>query len=486
MYNQIGRHTIRSWAGARQSGFRPIVSVCAVLVVAVGCHQDKPTLTNPIPLPDTFSHSGTAPVQAVWWESFDDTGLHRAIAIALADNLDLRGVWDRLSQAEAVARREGAGRYPGVDFVAGAGRTGQRLSGNTSHTGSFLLGLAVEYEVDLWGRVRSAHEAERYNVAATEWDVQAAALSLSASVATAWYRLAEASAQVNVLSEQAQTNRELLELVTERFRQGQVQAADVLRQRQLLESTQGLQSLAQQDRAVLQHQLAVLLGRPPTDELNMPQPALVHAAPLPRTGIPAELLQRRPDVQSARLGVLATDRRMATAIRNQYPRISLVGDLQTGGSHTRDLFNNWLASLAANLVQPLFDAGRLASEVDRHRALVSEAIHQYGLAILTALREVEDALSSESYQTIYLSSLDEQLKTADGVIERTRASYLNGQLDYLRVLDAVTSRQSLEREHLRARLVLLEFRIQLHRALAGPISINRPDLATLEEPIDAP
>ncbi len=453
----------------------------AIIAFQTGCSSTPATVSVPVTLPDSFSNVGQAEVVADWWRSFDDHGLEQAIECALTGNFDLMMAWDRLAEAEAIALREGVPLYPGVDFNGIADRTRNDRNGQTDYESSFLLGLAVDYEVDLWDRIRAAHDAALLDVNVSKEDIQTAAISLAASVSTVWYQLAEAHAQIVVINEQIETNEQLLKLVIERFRQGQVQAADVLRQRQLVRSTEGLLVLAKQRAEILQHQLAVLMGRPPKDDLGLPTPQLVEPGSLPKTGIPVELLQRRPDVQSELLNVYAADRRLASAIAAQYPRLSLSADLNTSGVETRDLFDNWLASMASNLSYPVFDARSLKADVMRNQAIVSEAFHNYGQTVLGALQDVEDALANEMHQQDYLQSLRIQLEIADDVIERTEASYLNGQFDYLRVLDALTSRQSLERQCLEAQREWLEYRIQLFRALAGPIDLTRPSIETLGE-----
>ena len=177
------------------------------------------------------------------------------------------------------------------------------------------------------------------------------------------------------------------------------------------------------------------------------------------------------------MAVLGQDRALASAIAAQYPRVSLSAGLSTSSAQVRDLFDNWAANLAGNVAQPLLDGGRLAAEAQRNRAVLSEKVHAYGQTVLEALREVEDALAQEAGQRAYLASLADQLASADAVIERTRASYLNGQLDYLRVLEALTSRQNLERTYLTARREAIEYRVGLHRALAGALELERPALA---------
>lgn len=459
---------------------RAAMGIFCVLLLAVGCSSSPREFLSPIAVPDGFSASGSQDGKAQWWKDFGDPALNAAIQEALASNLSLQTIWDRLAQAEAIARQEGADLLPSMSLAASASRTRTQTGNITTYASHLHLEAAAGYEIDLWGRIRSKREAALLDVQAGELDVQAGGVSLSASVASTWYRLAEALAQVRVLASQRKTNEQVLDLVTLRFQQGQIQAVDVLRQRQLVQSSKGLLALAEQRVESLRHRLAVLLGKPPKADLDVPDPSLVRPGALPETGVPAEWMQRRPDVRSAYLAVQAQDRRLASAIAARYPRLSLTAGLETSGTKTRHLFDNWLANLAANLAQPLFEGGRLQAEVDRNRARLSQAYHEYGQILLNALQEVEDALSRDAYQENYLQSLEKQLDTAAMVIERTRSSYLNGQLDYLRVLEALMSRQSLEREHLAARRERIDYRIQLHRALAGSLVLERPALSKPE------
>ncbi len=461
-------------------GVSALLVVLAAMVILSCGSAPKRDVASPVALPESFSASGEVDLPSDWWGSFNDPGLNQALAAAFEGNFSLAIAWDRLAQAEAIYRREGAPRLPSVNIDASVSRYRQEVGNRKDSTNSFVAGLSANYELDLWGRIRSAYEAARYDVQASIEDVQTAAISLAATVATTWYQWGEALAEVRVLEGQIYANKQVLELVTERFRQGQVQAADVLSQRQLVQSTEGLRVLSLRRAAILKQQLAVLIGRAPTDPLHMPEPQLPYIGELPKTGLPARLIQRRPDVRSAYLAVLAQDQRLASAIVARYPRISLSAGLRSDTSKVRDLFDDWLASLAANLLHPLFDGGELQAEVDRNRAVLSQAFHEYGQTILIALQEVEDALVNEAHQREYLQSLEQQLATAEAVIERTRSSYLNGQLDYIRVLEALTSRQSLQREYLRAQRELIEFRIALQRALAGELPLVRPELKGLD------
>jgi outer membrane protein TolC len=249
------------------------------------------------------------------------------------------------------------------------------------------------------------------------------------------------------------------------LRTGQVGISDMLQQQQLIESNQGERDLALAQAGVLAQQLAILLGYPPRQQVAPRVEKLIDLPSLPKLGVPAELIQRRPDIRSAWFSVRSANSDLAAAIAERFPQLSFSTDLSTSGVHTRDLFNNWLVTLAANLVTPIVDGGLLKAEVDRTRAVAAEALNAYGQTILEALGEVETALVQEQRQRDFIVSIDRQLTLAGQVIERLRDRYLQGTVDYQRVLDALLSFQSLQRSLLTARQTLVQYRIDLCLAL---------------------
>jgi NodT family efflux transporter outer membrane factor (OMF) lipoprotein len=473
-------------SGPAVKGIKGFLPLLVLVVGMVSCTTTPPEVEPLVQVPEQFTASGELPLPEKWWQSFDDPELHRLIEEALADNLNLQSAWDRLDQAEAIARREGAALKPTLDVLAGASRTGTRRelstgSKDTDYFNEYSLGVQAGYEVDLWGRIRSNRDAAALDARASAEDLQAVAITLSAQVAMTWYQLVEQYGQLELLAKQLETNRKVQELVTLRFRRGKVGAADVLRQQQLVESSRGQIDRADSRAMVLKHQLAVLLGRPPMESVAGKESELLDLPPLPDSGLPLELIRRRPDIRLAYHDVLAADRRVASAIAERFPRLSLSARADTSAEEVSDLFETWLASLAANLLGPILDGGRRKAEVDRRRAMLSERLHDYSQVILDSLGEVEDALVQERKQRDFIASLVKQLEISNQVIASIRDNYIKGAADYLRVLEALVSNQSLQRNLLEARRELIEFRIDLCRALAGGFEMPRPELAALTE-----
>ncbi len=448
-------------------------TVFSFFCLLAGCGPKITEPQSPVALPERFSASGDYVLPSRWWLSFHDPQLNALIDEALSENFTIRSVWDRLTQAEQFAVRTGAELLPQVNYSGSGSRTWVEDSQGNSAFSDYSAGLFASYEVDLWNRIESEHEAALLDAEAAREDVCAASITLSAAVAQTWYQLAEAKQQVEVVNDQIETNNQVLQIITVQFQNGRVEAADVYRQRQLVESTRGRLILVREDEVLLEHQLSVLLGRKPGQWWTQEHIALIEPPPFPELGLPASVIQERPDVRNSYNLIQAADHRVAAAIANQYPTISIFATGETAAGKIHELFDDWLANLAADAVGPLFDAGLRKAEVNLTRAILSQRINDYGQTVLQALKEVEDAINQETYERQYLENLQKQLELARQVFERTEQNYLKGKLDYLRVLEALVSQQDLEISEVNARRVLLERRIELCRAAAAGWDIQR-------------
>lgn len=335
----------------------PWLAMALLAVVLSGCAQQTGLLpgSQQVQFPEQFSQTGEQTLSDQWWHDLPDPALQGLIEQALTTNLNLGVVRERLLQAEAVARQAGAQLSPTLDAQAKGTETRTRRDSLDSSTSNLLLGLAAGYEVDLWGRLQAREDATLLEVSGAREDLQTAALSLAAQIATTWYELAASSRQLELLQQQQEVNATGLNLIRLRFTAGQVGIADLLQQQQLIESKSGEMARERATSAQLEHQLAILAGVAP-GQLTLPEkPELIGLPPLPATGVPLNLLSNRPDIKSAYADVLAADRRVAAAIAEQYPRIEISADLSTSGTASQ-LFDNWLASIAGNIVGPIIDA----------------------------------------------------------------------------------------------------------------------------------
>jgi NodT family efflux transporter outer membrane factor (OMF) lipoprotein len=448
-----------------------------LLLIAGGCSHTVKNPAMPTEIPKSFSAAGTEPLSDKWWSALNDNKLDTLINQALSNNFNLVTAWDRLAQAQAVAKKSGAALWPQAELDAGYRRSRQENQDLTTYSTSYSLGIAAGYEVDLWSRLNSSRKAAWLDVQAQREAVNTAAITVTASIANTWYQLAEVKALIQIAAEQIKTNRQVLEIVTVKFRKGAASAADVLRQRQLVASTEGLLIVAEETEELLQYQLSVLVGNQPELTWRQTTITLPDLPPLPRLGLPADVLWRRPDVRQDFRLLQAADQRLAAAVADQYPRISIVASAETTAVSVHDLFDDWLANLAANAIQPLFDGAQREAEVQRQQAVVTERVHTWGQTILDALWDIEAALTQERKQKELLESLNLQLKLARETYQRNRERYIKGQTDYIRVLESLQSLQPLERNVVTAQRTLIGYRIDLYRSIAGSFDMPQPAVA---------
>ena len=448
-----------------------------LLLVISGCadrSMQRPRLRDQPP--PAFSESGEIVTSDRWWISFGDPRLNQRMEQALGSNYSLASAARRVSAARALARREASDLYGDINGLVGLSST----MGPGQDRTTLQLGLSGGYPIDLWGEIESRVTAERLRANATNLDYHAIALNLSAEIAATWFSLIEANAQLQLLDEQIETNRTGLEIQESRFGLGLIRIADVLRQRQLLESTLEQSDVAKAQIELLEHQMAVLLGEMPQTATYNTGTNLPDLPPLPNTGVPSELLRRRPDVRRDFVAFQAADYDLASAISRQYPRLSLTGSLLNITESPETLFRDWFVSIGGQLIAPLFNGGELRAEVDRSAEIVSQLFYQYAQTTLNALAEVEDNLAREKYQLRRIEHLENQVTLAGRSSDQLREQYLIGDAEYLDVLSAITGQQSLQRRLLSARLELVLIRVSLYRALAGNFD-TRPQAITVQQ-----
>jgi NodT family efflux transporter outer membrane factor (OMF) lipoprotein len=405
-----------------------------------------------------------------WWRSFDDERLDILVQAGLEDNLTLAQMWQRVEQARYAAEIAGADLLPSVDLSGEASRS-RGLTANDKKTYSTLYstGFLVNYELDIWGRVAANAAAGVYRWQAGEQDFQAARISIAAQIANAWFNYLETAQLLEIINYQIKINEDTLDIITMQFKRGGAEAADVLQQRQLLESTKGqrTQLLALED--VYKTTIALLTGKAPGTTDIPPASGLPELKGFVPAGSITELIERRPDIQSAYLRVMAYDQSVAAATADKMPRITLGAAAITSDSRLKGLFDSWQSEIAAQLTMPIFDAGLTEAQIERQKALRQEAVEAYIETVYNAVKEVRDAVSREKNQQEYVDSLQKQLKLSKQAVERIHDSYTKGGTDFLRLLSAQLSDRNLELSLVSAQKDLLSFRIDLYKALAGNI-----------------
>ncbi len=442
-----------------------------LFLIIISCSPKYTNTSLPIENIQEFSATGNQPLEEKWWTVFKDENLNTLMDSAMQSNMNLAAVWQQFIASKAVVRGQASNKWPQIDASAQTARNFPEpdfVGGENTQ-----LGLSTSYEVDLWGRIRTSLQAEKLRAEASLFDYRTAAITLSSEIASTWYQLLVAKKQLQITEEQIGVNEDIIKLIRSRFVGGQIRAVDILRQAQLLESTKEQRIIFQTNVQVLENQLAVLLGRQPQDTLNLESQDLPTLPELPETGLPLELVRRRPDIQQSYAQLLAADRDMASAVKSKYPRLSLSARGQLRSNNFDNLFKNWAYSIAGSLLAPLFYGGQLSAEVDRTEAIKQQRLYQYGQTTLVAFQEVENAMVRDQMQKQRLENIKRQLELAEKSNKQLRIEFLNGFSPYLDVLIGLDAEQQLRRDYLDAQLQKIQIRINLHRALAGSFETNR-------------
>lgn len=418
-------------------------------------------------LPGQFSlyAESSANITNRWWERFNSIELNALVEEALTNSPSVQQAWARLEQAVAVAKQAGAARVPAAGYQGTASST--KTSSPDLTIENYALGLNASYELDLWGRVKSRAEAAALDRDASREQVNTAMITLAAQVALRWSAILSQRLQLDLIERQLEANQTSRELIELRFRKSLATALDVYQQRQTVAATASAIPLTKLNEELLRNELAALLGRNDLTSLEIAESALPMVGDLPAFGIPADVLANRPDVRQAGLLLRSADWSVSAARADRLPAIRLSASAVYSSDELANVFDDWIANLAASLSGPIFEGGRRKAEVDRTRAVAKERLAAYRQTVINAVREVEDALASEQRQRDYIGSLDRRLEAARISYDESINRYRNGLVEYTTVLIQLNTLQSLERSRIQAQYDLLRYRINLYRALGG-------------------
>ncbi|MCH2135551.1 MAG: efflux transporter outer membrane subunit [Phycisphaerales bacterium] len=430
-----------------------------------------------VSMPDAWSTSleGTESIDR-WWTAFDDEALDKLVEEAVRGNQSLRQAWARMAQASAQAGISAAPLLPEVNLRSTQARRSMvhynrddtfTVQG-THYDTSVVVGLGLSWEIDIWRRIHNTAQAAVLAAEASRADVESTALALTGQVADVWFTIRAQGELLDVLGEQIRVSEALLESVEYRFANGLTTSLPVLQQRQQLEAVRARVPLVEARLATSLNALATLLGRTPQAlDATQVQTTLPQLPPFPDLGTPADLLLRRPDLRSRQRLLASADHAVAAAIAAMLPaiRFTLDADLHYGQWGGPVLANS--ASIGGSLFQPIFDADRRGLEVVRQEAIVQERLAAFSQTFLTATREVEDAFEQEYWQQELLAEIALQTDIARSQLSEAHLQYTEGVAEYLDVISAIQTLQSLQREDVEARRQLLVYRANLYLALGG-------------------
>jgi outer membrane protein, multidrug efflux system len=453
---------------------RPHRLAAALTALALaGCAVTSTPPPRGIDLPAAWDEPAPADVQPLaldWWPAFGSEELTGLVAQALAGNPDLAIASERIRQAEAALQIAGASLFPTLDLDAGTRQSGARPRGGPTTTGkSTDLALSASYELDLWGRNASIRRSADESLQATRFDYETVRLTLVASVATSYFDVLSFRARLANARETVAIAERILAVVSSRARYGAASQLDLAQQQTAVSQARAtIPPLELAERQAL-NALAVLVGRPPEGFAVAGASIVVLPVPGVEPALPADVLVRRPDIAAAEAGLAAANADVAAARAALLPSISLTGSaglasdalLSIGSSPT--LFY----SIAASLLQPIFDGGRLRGQVDFAAARERELVESYRRSILAALIDVENALVAANR-----TAVQEQLQTQvrDGAQRTLRLAeirYREGVDDLLSVLDAQRTLFQAQDQLAQIRLARLGASVALYRALGG-------------------
>lgn len=452
------------------------LALAASISIVAGC-TTTPTAPPALDLP-----AGTAndPALERWWTAFNDPTLTTLVDEALASNLDLRAAITRIDFARAQVKLAQKDLYPSVDLGVDASRTRSSevgsfpLFGAPATNNDFRVELSAAYEVDLWGKFRTATRAAQDDLLASRYARETVRTVVAADVARTYFQLLAADAQLDLLSDTLKTRNETVALQRDRYQGGVIGDYDLAQAE--AERAAVAADVAGAQRAVAQFEsaLAVLLGRSPREVF---EPKLARDAAIVRlvdvptvaAGLPSDMLLRRPDIRNVETQLAAGNRRIDVARADYFPSLSLTGGYGSESGALKNLFSGpaviW--SIAASLAQPLIGLKAIEANVESKTAARDQLVVSYQQTVQTAFKETHDGLVANQTTRDVLAAQTERRTKLERALDLAGLRYRSGYSPYLEVLDA--QRQLLQAQTLQilaARDVRLAV-VDLAKALGG-------------------
>ena len=439
---------------------------------------EPPSLAVVTPESWTTPQETAATVTLSWWSDFGDPDLNEVVESAIEQNYDLQAAAARLDQAVADSRIAGANLLPTTQVGLNNAATKRNFIGFpipgaedrvlSTVFSTYGVSLDVTWEADLWGKLRAGARAALADLQSQAADLRAAQLSLAGQTVKAWFAIAESQQQLQLAEASVASFRTSSDQTRDRFERGLRPSLDVRLSLSNLANAEALREQRRQQLDAAVRQLEVLLGRYASGTLDSPQ-NLPDTPPTIPGGLPAELIGRRPDLAAAERRVAAARQRFQVARRELYPSISLTGSTGTSASALTNLLNGdfGIWSLLGNLVQPIFQGGRLRAGIDQAEARAAEELAIYANTALQAFSEVETALAADAFfsnRELYLEDSIEQSRAAEALAEDR---YRSGLDDYVTVLESQRLALQAEGDLISAKRLRLENRVDLYLALGG-------------------
>jgi NodT family efflux transporter outer membrane factor (OMF) lipoprotein len=414
-----------------------------------------------------------------WWQVYHDPQLDRLQQRLLANNADIAAALAHYRQAQAFDLQSRSALFPTVSTNANGQRDRESdtrpLRGPLTGPGaspadynSFTVGAEVDYEIDLWGRVRNTVEASKAETVASAADLASAQLSLQAQLADNYIQLRGIDRQIALFQQSIDAFQKALELTQTLHGGGIVSGLDVARAQSQLSSAKSLWSQAQAQRALIQDAIAVLVGDS-ADTFKMAASTDDIALPQIPVGVPTTLLQRRPDIAAAERRVAEANARIGVARAAYYPSLTLSaqGGFQSAQYPSLLTAPNQFWAIGPSLFETIFDGGKRKAGVRAARAATDEAGARYRGVVLNAFAQVEDNLAQIDHIGVARTDQKDAADAAQHSVDLSTERYKEGAVGYLDVVQAQTTALDAQRSLLTLNTNQLRASVQLIKALGG-------------------
>lgn len=422
--------------------------------------------------------SDNAP-RGAWWEAFQDPQLNELEKQVVISNQTLAQAEAQYRQATALLRQTRAGFLPTVSADASV----QRSGGNNSGTGTAVIGnryslsLDAAWELDLWGRVRRSVEASAAEAKASEADLASARLSTQAQLAQSYLQLRITDEQKRLLDETVTGYERSLQLTQNQYNVGVAAKADVAQALAQLKSAQAQAIATSIQRAQLEHAIAVLLGKTPTEFSIAPEKLLAVVPPPTPPGVPSTLLERRPDIAAAERRMAAANAQIGVAKAAYYPSLTI----SASGGYQSSSFADWISlpnrfwSVGPAAALTLFDGGARSAQTDQAVAAYDQNVAAYRQTVLTAFQEVEDNLVALHLLTEQAKVQNEAVDAAQESLKIAMNQYKAGTVSYLNVVTAQSTAYSNQSSALNVLYSQMSANVLLIKALGGGWQVNQEE-----------
>lgn len=418
-----------------------------------------------------------------WWKLFADSALDDLIARSLAANQDLRAAAARVEQARASAGIARSNYWP--QLAADGSIIRQRSSATTDNvapdtlTTTYRAPLVASWEIDLFGRVRHLNASARAEAEATAANFESVRLALTTEVAATYFSLRALDHELALVGDSVGLRRRARELAQARFTSGSAAELDVARADTELASTEAELAALTNRRAAVQNALAVLVGASaPGFDLPPREAQPAATPPVVPPGLPAALLERRPDIAAAERALAAAHARIGVAKAAFFPAISLTGGAGYASAGIDGLFkaDSRIWSIGPSLYLPIFQGGRNRANLERSRAAHDEAVAVFRQQVLRAFREVQDALTATRLLAAQDLAQERALAAARRAAGLAQTRYSAGLVSFLEVIDAQRTSLAIERASAQLNALRLNTSVALIKALGG--GWERPEVFT--------